>query len=122
RSRGGARCLTTPPAGARRPDAGSERQGEAMLRHLCTRKASPCSIWDDCLEARIATVAAIAPATTGKAAICCGNQHMTTIETLDSRYARDSSERRVDHVAPDSPRLLVVLACRRPTALGCRRA
>jgi DNA-binding NtrC family response regulator len=46
---------------------------------------------------------------------------MTTIETLDSRHARDSSsDRPTDRTAPDSPRLLVVLECRRPTALGCR--
>jgi transcriptional regulator of acetoin/glycerol metabolism len=46
---------------------------------------------------------------------------MTTIETLDSRYARDSSsDHRADRAAPGSPRLLVVLECRRPTALGCR--
>jgi sigma-54 dependent transcriptional regulator, acetoin dehydrogenase operon transcriptional activator AcoR len=46
---------------------------------------------------------------------------MTTVETLESRYARDSSsERRAERAAPASPMLLVVLECRRPTALGCR--
>ncbi|HSS00486.1 MAG TPA: sigma 54-interacting transcriptional regulator [Kofleriaceae bacterium] len=46
---------------------------------------------------------------------------MSTIETLDSRFARDSSsDRRRDRVATETPRLVVVLECRRPTALGCR--
>src|ERR1041384_239587 len=46
---------------------------------------------------------------------------LSTIETLDSRFARDSSsERRRDRVATASPRLVVALECRRPTALGCR--
>jgi transcriptional regulator of acetoin/glycerol metabolism len=47
---------------------------------------------------------------------------MTTIETLDSRSRRDSSSGRhlSERLSSGSPRLLVVLECRRPTALGCR--
>jgi DNA-binding NtrC family response regulator len=47
---------------------------------------------------------------------------MTTIETLDSRCSRDSSSERhlAQRLAAGSPRLIVALECRRPTALGCR--
>ena len=47
---------------------------------------------------------------------------MTTIETLDSRFTRDSSSERYPsgRLVPGSPRLIVALECRRPTALGCR--
>ena len=47
---------------------------------------------------------------------------MTTIETLDSRLTRDSSSEHhlTERLSPGSPRLIVALECRRPTALGCR--